>query len=364
MQGGRSLTTLVIIQNANTEYLLAPTNTAEPYKHLGVRLSSSCTGNTYSNVTIVDNTCTDTTVFDNADVCVFIEYELDPSVISDKIFRDVIPYTKSNVIFCSFFEPFYVQHLHKLADVCASRGNTWYLSVNAKINEIDSIPANLKTGFFDFFSGFLVHGQRFYASEPPAQKNVAQRDFLCLIAKKRPHRVFMMDLLKRYNILNNGHVSFGRAFLEGESQVSAREYGNANVRIPCFDDITDWTSKVFFEIICDHVVMPTDQGADYIFLSEKLYRAIYNKMPFLIYAKPKTLDRLHDLGYKTYNMLFDEAYDSITDWQSRGRAIAKQAEKFCKMSESDKLQWHQTAKKIAEYNYSHLLNNLSSIHLH
>lgn len=357
------MTSLVIVQNANTEYLLAPTNKAETDEHLGVRLSSNCTGNTYSNVTIVDNTCTDTSIFDEADVCVFIEYELDPSVISDRIFQDVLVNTKSNVIFCSFFEPFYVQHLNKLADMCTNRQHTWYLSVNAKINEIDGIPENLKTGFFDFFSGFLVYGHSFYATEKTNRTEVPHRDFLCLVAKKRPHRVFMMDLLKHYEIFDSGHISFGRAFLEGESQVSALEYGNADVRIPCFDDITDWTTNAFFEIICDHVIMHTDQGADYVFLSEKLYRAIYNKMPFLIYAKPKTLARLHELGYKTYNGLFDETYDNIIDWKTRGRAIAKQAAKFCKMPEYDKQQWQHTAKEITEHNYNHLMNNLSMLYL-
>ena len=85
----------------------------------------------------------------------------------------------------------------------------------------------------------------------------------------------------------------------------------------------------------------------------------------MVYGKYNYLNYFKSLGFKTYDMMFDESYDLLTDWRSRGRYIAKQVANFCQKTTNEKEELYKQAMITAEYNYQHLLKdeNISRLFL-
>ena len=58
-------------------------------------------------------------------------------------------------------------------------------------------------------------------------------------------------------------------------------------------------------------------------VSEKTWKPIAMKMPFIMVGQPFTLRRLRDIGYRTFYSLWDESYDDIVDAQTRMEKIVE-----------------------------------------
>lgn len=69
--------------------------------------------------------------------------------------------------------------------------------------------------------------------------------------------------------------------------------------------------KIAIEIVCETITEPNSWD-----ISEKLFRPLYYKRPFMVIGTQNYLDRLHWLGYKTFSHVLDEQYDilGITDF--------------------------------------------------
>ena len=99
-----------------------------------------------------------------------------------------------------------------------------------------------------------------------------------------------------------------------------------------------------------------------IFYTEKLWRSIFYKRPFLIIGDYKALDRLKKMGFKTFdNILFDESYDDIVDPEQRVDAILQQTKHIC--SKYTIQQLHDLINspqiiEVLEFNYN-LINKLA-----
>jgi hypothetical protein len=71
-----------------------------------------------------------------------------------------------------------------------------------------------------------------------------------------------------------------------------------------------------------NLVVETDiDYVDTFFLSEKTVKPLAIGMPFVIVSTPNFLKNLQGLGFVTYNQLWDESYDSITNYQDRINAV-------------------------------------------
>lgn len=72
-----------------------------------------------------------------------------------------------------------------------------------------------------------------------------------------------------------------------------------------------------------HIVAETLFDTQKIYLTEKIFRPMVMKQPFILFAPPGTLATLHRYGFKTFHHIWDESYDSVTDSQSRFDAAMK-----------------------------------------
>jgi hypothetical protein len=110
----------------------------------------------------------------------------------------------------------------------------------------------------------------------------------------------------------------------------------------------DWYNSTYFSLVAETIVELADK--DSMFITEKTYKPMAFKHPFLIYGPPNLLKALKDNGFVTYENLFNESYDSLTDVNDKVFAMLENVDNF-KQTPYDQI----TLEKI-EHNYNHFYN--------
>lgn len=82
-------------------------------------------------------------------------------------------------------------------------------------------------------------------------------------------------------------------------------------------------------------------------ITEKTYKPIIMKHPFILLARPHTLKLLRERGYKTFSPFIDESYDEILDDKLRLKAVADEINRLTK---SDLVEFTHQVKDIVEHN--------------
>jgi hypothetical protein len=66
---------------------------------------------------------------------------------------------------------------------------------------------------------------------------------------------------------------------------------------------------------------------------------------------PGSLAQLKNLGFKTFDSVWDENYDSIQDPNQRIRAVIEIVERICSLSADDLQNLMHNVKETVEFNY-------------
>jgi hypothetical protein len=165
--------------------------------------------------------------------------------------------------------------------------------------------------------------------------------FLFLNKEPRVHRIYTLSNLIRRNLIEKVSYSFGsiekfncprdlshkmKDHVELVHQLELPKYLSID-----FDDIlkqhtiSDKDLALFSEthlsIISETLFFKSaiidlknnHNHLDSFFLTEKTYRAIACRHPFILMSRPRTLRVLKMLGYKTFSPWIDESYDEIED---------------------------------------------------
>lgn len=90
-------------------------------------------------------------------------------------------------------------------------------------------------------------------------------------------------------------------------------------------------------------------------ITEKAYKAIACKRPFISFSTPFWLEDLRNLGFKTFDGIIDESYDRITDNSVRLNMIVNELERISNLPKDQLNTLITECQEIAEYNYSKLL---------
>ena len=91
-------------------------------------------------------------------------------------------------------------------------------------------------------------------------------------------------------------------------------------------------------------------------LSEKIFKTISMRHPFIIVSNPYALKLLRDIGYKTFHPLINETYDKVKDPGVRMMMIINEIEKLCELEGEALTHFLTKAKEICDYNYSVMKN--------
>lgn len=128
------------------------------------------------------------------------------------------------------------------------------------------------------------------------------------------------------------------------------------------DDLSDADHNNHGIIVKEHhdnaywnIVVETHFDQHTTFLTEKTFKPILNMQPFIIVGSPNSLALLKHLGYKTFDSVLDEEYDTINNHQHRMQDALKSAFTIINTSHNAHIKIQQQLKPILEYNQRHFL---------
>ena len=202
----------------------------------------------------------------------------------------------------------------------------------------------------------------------------------CFQKRARPHRIWMFYYLYKNNLLDDGLNSmntFGNSFYEGKS-ISPEEQQELLKILPMYPrkGLNDFMKGEFegplggqYERDLYHqetrdswvsVVSEASYAENTCFISEKSFKPIAARHPFIMCGNKNSLTYLKELGYKTFEGFIDESYDSMNTWE-RYQAIIDNLLKIKSMSEKQKLDWYASMQDILEHNFETLKANTTRV---
>ncbi len=92
---------------------------------------------------------------------------------------------------------------------------------------------------------------------------------------------------------------------------------------------------------------------DLIFLTEKTFKCFAWKQPFILLGNSGSLQKLQEMGYKTFRPWINEEYDKIIDVDLRTEAVYQETKRICEMSLEEVHNMYQEIIPIINYNYDH-----------
>lgn len=125
-------------------------------------------------------------------------------------------------------------------------------------------------------------------------------------------------------------------------------------------NINDYYSPSLFDAINQsaiHIVIETMSVGKLVYITEKTWKPISVKKPFIIYGVFGSLAWLRELGYKTFHPFINEEYDTITDDTLRKQAIILEMKRISDMNSEELAELLINCKPIIEYNHQQFLKD-------
>ena len=204
----------------------------------------------------------------------------------------------------------------------------------------------------------------------------------------RSHRVMLLSGLIDNNLLDKGYNSFDlddqkvAEIIQGvpydmdpfEEQQVIANFNQIADKMPMVlnrtpdrdnpvevdsDDIRYFTQS-YFSVVTETIfyrATPRDSYYDGVFFSEKIYKPLSYKHPFILVGVPGSLQRLREIGYKTFDGIFDETYDYVQDDDTRLKLIIQEITRLCNQSDHQWLVMQEKLQPIIEHNFNWLMQD-------
>ena len=198
------------------------------------------------------------------------------------------------------------------------------------------------------------------------------KTFNCLQKRLRPHRIWFYKYLADANLLNVGEISMnpfnvGQSFFEGK-MITEDEVNLYNRDLPKLingKNNNEHSDNFYIRRITDDVFLKSwvsviseaaaGESEETIFISEKMFKPIVCYHPFIVVSNQGYLEKLREMGYKTFDGYIDESYDKIKNVFDRYDAIITSIKKLDSIE--DKLSWFKSLEPILIHNYETFIKN-------
>ena len=196
-------------------------------------------------------------------------------------------------------------------------------------------------------------------------------------------RSLMLCYLYKNNLIDDGYISFSKTEIDNggtftshvknfterltiENTITDDDLIQIESKLPLTLDSTDLTlnlmydefesTRHFYEDSLVHLVSETNFFTRIVHLTEKSYKPIMYKQPFIMMGACGSLKALREQGFRTFDTLWDESYDNETSDTARFFMVLELIQKICAMSPYKKLEISKACKEIVDYNYDVLKN--------
>ena len=228
-----------------------------------------------------------------------------------------------------------------------------------KSKDSEEWPRDNVYTLYYFFHGFaaLDWFRGYYAlnyTQPVAKEYEHDyQSFNRIVTGDRAYRKTFVDTLRQKDLLTKGAVSYGVTDDPVQEERLVIDHpqlpGSASADIPRGIDAF-W-----------HIVTETVFYYDKLHLTEKTFKPIVSKQPFMLLAAPGNLAYLKSYGFKTFDSVIDESYDTIKDDNERINAVVAQMEWYCNLSPKEKSRVIERLTPIVEHNFQHFYGEFKEI---
>ena len=202
--------------------------------------------------------------------------------------------------------------------------------------------------------------------------------FLSFNRRVKNHRVALVGKIIEENLLDRSFVSFfptidgadkntvlSCSFINDDQRIKYAEWLSKEYRLDDVDiidgNLTDSSDNLinlykrsYFSLICE-----TQFEGYEVSVTEKTYKAIVYKHPFIMLANAHFLKYLRKLGYKTFHPFINESYDDIEDHNERFKTIVDEIKRLSNLSNSELKELLNKITPIINYNYEIHNNNFN-----
>jgi hypothetical protein len=130
-------------------------------------------------------------------------------------------------------------------------------------------------------------------------------------------------------------------------QLSNIEYDNNANKLETHHQLTSMQESFLY--VCTETVFDYPHP----YLSEKAYKGITSKRPFIILGAPHSLQLLKDYGFKTFDNWWDESYDSEQSIDRRLIKVYAIIKKLCNLPVTELKTMCEEMSPILDYNFNH-----------
>lgn len=267
----------------------------------------------------------------------FFDFDIDYFDLMSNAVRNGLVTGQLRVLFC-YHEGDNPQRIRRRLDSLCTKHK---LPLDCYVFVSANTAADLVPGFVCFHDFELWYWQRNRGvAVTPVHNNSRQRDFTCLNRLHRWWRGTAMADLHTQGVLKNSYWSYCEtAHGEEDSPIEVDMISQLRWRrdqwlkdAPYYcDELTQTqrndhsvTVTEFFNNAWCNIVMESQFDVDQsngVFLTEKTFKPIKHGQLFFVAGAAGSLRALRDLGYRTFDSVLDNSYDSISNHTHRWMAL-------------------------------------------
>jgi len=316
---------------------------------------------------------------------------------------DIIVFTPTDALETKMFfydqEPFIPILAESYLKLFDSSPRSSVLITSEYSNDVDQcLLKNNYHSMYYFFHGFAaLDWYRGYYALNYNKLIVKQykNDFISfnrIINNDRSYRIYFVSLLKEQGLLEKGLVSFNvtdNLFDDWRDETSdvnsklsdyakqhaethlvdvdklvidrASIHGSASASILRTIDRINLNNDTLTVDAFWYIVTETVFYYDKLHLTEKIFKPIASKQPFMLLAAPGNLAYLKSYGFKTFDSVIDESYDTIQDNDLRTEAVVEQLHWYCNLTPGEKTDIIQQLEPIIQHNFDHFYGEFRHI---
>ena len=257
------------------------------------------------------------------------------------------------------------------------------IATSEKSKEVNDL--NIKDLYY-FFHGFAaLDWYRGYYALNYSNSIVKEykHDFVSynrIINKDRSYRIYWVSKLTEMKLLDHGQVSFNVTDNPGDDWIDEVADPNTKLSKHAQQHAEQHLTNIS-KLVIDKPELPGSASADIprevdalwnivtetvfyydkLHLTEKIFKPIVSKQPFMLLAAPGNLEYLRSYGFKTFDGIIDESYDKIVDNDLRIDAVAEQLQWYCNLSQEEKQRVIERLAPIVEHNFHHFYGEFKHI---
>ena len=181
-------------------------------------------------------------------------------------------------------------------------------------------------------------------------------DFLYLNKQPRPHRLKLYDKLQNEDVLSNSLTSF-------VSHPTKPYDLDKRYELPWLDNTKHYPHNGMdqdiyalpYEKTKVSIISETNDNNFEVFITEQLWKPVLMHHPFVVHGNLHYLKKIKELGFKTFDNVFDESYDNEQDPNERINKLVG----TCLDIKKSMLDIYELTKEARTHNYKQFFNTKS-----